>query len=45
MLKLMLYKLSVIAGDDPYSKIRGRDLPSKIKKGERLAKPEQCDDT
>lgn len=31
-------------GDSPYDKIRGRDLPGKLKSGYRLAKPELCDD-
>lgn len=32
-------------GATPYEKIRSRDLPGRIKKGERLPKPEYCDDT
>ncbi|KAL3832342.1 hypothetical protein ACJMK2_023994 [Sinanodonta woodiana] len=32
-------------GETPYSNIRSRDLPGRLKKGERLPKPEQCDDT
>ncbi|KAL3832122.1 hypothetical protein ACJMK2_023795 [Sinanodonta woodiana] len=32
-------------GETPYPSIRSRDLPSKLKKAERLSKPEQCDDT
>ncbi|XP_060601820.1 uncharacterized protein LOC132755046 [Ruditapes philippinarum] len=31
-------------GDTPYPG-KGTDLPKRLKKGERLAKPEQCDDT
>ncbi|XP_053393450.1 uncharacterized protein LOC123562440 isoform X2 [Mercenaria mercenaria] len=31
-------------GDTPYTG-KGTDLPKRLKKGERLAKPEQCDDT
>ncbi|KAL4222693.1 hypothetical protein ACF0H5_018734 [Mactra antiquata] len=30
-------------GDTPYSG-RGRDLPDRLKKGERLSRPEQCDE-
>ncbi|KAK3588467.1 hypothetical protein CHS0354_004681 [Potamilus streckersoni] len=32
-------------GETPYPSIRSRDLPSKLKKAERLPKPAQCDDS
>lgn len=32
-------------GATPYGNVRSRDLPGRIKKGERLPKPEICDDT
>ncbi|XP_052223457.1 uncharacterized protein LOC127839217 isoform X2 [Dreissena polymorpha] len=32
-------------GQTPYGKIQSRDVPTRIKKGLRLEKPEQCDDT
>ncbi|XP_053374452.1 uncharacterized protein LOC123532684 isoform X3 [Mercenaria mercenaria] len=32
-------------GDTPYPKMKSRQLPIALKKGERLPKPEQCDDT
>ncbi|XP_060598180.1 uncharacterized protein LOC132751968 isoform X3 [Ruditapes philippinarum] len=32
-------------GETPYAKMRSRQLPVSLKKGERLPKPEQCDDT
>lgn len=31
-------------GASPYGNTRARDIPAKLKKGERLGKPEQCDD-
>jgi hypothetical protein len=33
-----------IIGDTPYTG-KGTDLLKRLKRGERLAKPEQCDDT
>ncbi|KAL3832344.1 hypothetical protein ACJMK2_023996 [Sinanodonta woodiana] len=32
-------------GENPYENIRSRDVPARIKKGERPSKPELCDDT
>ncbi|KAK3600800.1 hypothetical protein CHS0354_020477 [Potamilus streckersoni] len=32
-------------GETPYPGIRSRDLPARLRKGERLPKPELCDDT
>ncbi|KAK3603168.1 hypothetical protein CHS0354_043000 [Potamilus streckersoni] len=32
-------------GHTPYPNIKSRDLPSRLRKGERLPKPEQCDET
>ncbi|KAK3603134.1 hypothetical protein CHS0354_042956 [Potamilus streckersoni] len=32
-------------GESPYQNIRSRDLPARLKKGERPYKPELCDDT
>ena len=41
----LLVFVYVLSGSTPYENIRGRDLPGRLKKGERLPKPENSDDT
>ena len=41
----LLVSVYVLSGSTPYENIRGRDLPGRLKKGERLPKPENSDDT
>ena len=31
-------------GESPYEQIRGKDIRAHVKHGNRLPKPEQCDD-
>ena len=34
----------ILSGQAPFNDARGKDIPSMLKQGQRLPKPEACDD-